>query len=406
MKDNGSRKSGTKQGLRILPGGLLHEVPESAGLFVSAEATDTRLMGVTGLHMIRHKEGIPFHQFFLLDADEYNLDDYNSIYTDSEKDAGAIGTAMFGALGGKMVPVTEREAFFLVSQYMKRSLHLYQSLPEPAEEYMYMSYAAVPFAPGQTMKLIEKLSARITCDAELINYYIMRCCGMDEPAQAYLCGGSALNDVFRLNTPGTLYKNDITRIGEKKYNVESLIESDEEYMITRTVVETAADKIKSIASLSCLTVSPWEASLILRRPEYIIYGTSPGEPDDYSEIMFSIFRSVTVNPHEFGILYMIFREENDHAKSSHYRLDHDVLASVLILDCGEIVVAGSDPQMTAVIAGTMDTVAERPASGRGKAGFKEMGSIKFGEPVIGIFLESGFESFMEYVALYNEQPNK
>ena len=139
MKDNGSRKSGTKQGLRVLPGGLLHEVPESAGLFVSAEATDTRLMGVTGLHMIRLKEGIPFHQFFLLDADEYNLDDYNSIYTDSEKDAGAIGTAMFGALGGKMVPVTEREAFFLVSQYMKRSLHLYQSLPEPAEEYMYMS---------------------------------------------------------------------------------------------------------------------------------------------------------------------------------------------------------------------------------------------------------------------------
>ena len=55
---------------------------------------------------------------------------------------------------------------------------------------------------------------------------------------------------------------------------------------------------------------------------------------------------------------------------------------------------------------SMDTVAERPAPGRGKAGFKEMGSIKFGEPVIGIFLESGFESFMEYVALYNEQPNK
>ena len=42
--------------------------------FVLAEATDTRLMGVTGLHLHHRFDEDDVHQFFLLDAEEFGLE--------------------------------------------------------------------------------------------------------------------------------------------------------------------------------------------------------------------------------------------------------------------------------------------------------------------------------------------
>ena len=107
--------------------------------FVSAEITDTRLMGVVGLHIHWEvKEAGDwngFHQFFYFDAEEYGLDSYRSYRGEDEDEVENIIDSMFGGLGGKMVALTEREALFLVHDCVRDAKMMGLRLPEPREEY-------------------------------------------------------------------------------------------------------------------------------------------------------------------------------------------------------------------------------------------------------------------------------
>ena len=71
--------------------------------FVSAEITDTRLMGVVGLHIHWEVKEAgdwnSFHQFFYFDAEEYGLDSYRSYRGEDEDEVENIIDSMFGGLG-------------------------------------------------------------------------------------------------------------------------------------------------------------------------------------------------------------------------------------------------------------------------------------------------------------------
>ena len=50
----------------VIEGNLIIDPLEAGGSFVSAEVTNTRLMGVIGVHILRDRGGDSFHQFFSL----------------------------------------------------------------------------------------------------------------------------------------------------------------------------------------------------------------------------------------------------------------------------------------------------------------------------------------------------
>ena len=89
----------------VIKGGI--DLPPSIDKrdFVNAYATDTRLMGVLGLsiHWEIEKSGITddFYQFFYLDAEEYAIENYISVYGNSPKEIHKVENTLIGGLGGK-----------------------------------------------------------------------------------------------------------------------------------------------------------------------------------------------------------------------------------------------------------------------------------------------------------------
>ena len=85
--------------------------------FVDAEVTDTRLMGVLGLHI--HwlvSEGFEqrhVHQFYYYDVVEIGLDFVASVNGNDGAKVSKELKADFGGLGAHMVPLSEAEARYL-----------------------------------------------------------------------------------------------------------------------------------------------------------------------------------------------------------------------------------------------------------------------------------------------------
>ena len=51
-----------------------------------------------------------FHQFFYFDAEEYGFETYKSLWVNDRKSVEAIEHSMIDCLGGRKIPVAEREA--------------------------------------------------------------------------------------------------------------------------------------------------------------------------------------------------------------------------------------------------------------------------------------------------------
>ena len=152
--------------------------------FVAAYITDTRLMGVVGLriHWEIKEAGVPmgFHQFFYFDAEEYGLDSYKSYRGDDESAVEAMEDAMFGGLGGQMIPLTEQEARFLVQDFCRDSQMMGVRLPEPREEYAFLLENEIGDDPWLLRSIVRKMCVELQSDYELVHYFLMRSYGKDK----------------------------------------------------------------------------------------------------------------------------------------------------------------------------------------------------------------------------------
>ena len=105
----------------VIKGGGDSLVAPKGSRFFSAYVTDTRLMGVLTLYVrwsIDESDGATaFHQFFYFDAEEFGLDTYRSLLGQDELELQVMEDNLIGGLGAAKVPVTEREATFLVQSF-------------------------------------------------------------------------------------------------------------------------------------------------------------------------------------------------------------------------------------------------------------------------------------------------
>ena len=382
------------EGLTVVEGGL--RPPDDPrvcyGDFVMAEVTDTRLMGVIGLHVCREKGDDVIHQFFYLDAEEYGIDEYTSVCNCGPSKVQEIKKASFGALGGSWNEISEAQAEFLIKDFILFTDMVGLPLPDPAKEYVEIADRDVSLSRAQYDDLWEKMCVPITSDIELINYFIMRCAGMDVVGAARLCSSETDKGFLDLYEPATLFRNRIIPgKTEGRYLCEMLLD-DGEFHTAVARIDVRSGLVVNAEKLSAIDITPWEASIILRREEYLIYNRFDGNKGLFAEIMSTAFDTMTTQDYGIGTLFMIFNKNNDHVREELYRLDRDTLAAVLLLNNGELVVAGDDPVNTGMVENMIVlamSTAGQPISA--------LASYRFGEQVMGVFLDSDYNTFGEFL---------
>lgn len=397
-----------KPNLTLIEGGILIDSTEAGGKFVMAEVTDTRLMGVLGLHIVRESEEGKLHQFFYIDTEEYGIDDYQSMRNIGEEEADAKKSELFGGLGGYWTGITEKDSVYLVKHYANLNIKYKFPLPEKIEEYKCILEANCELTEDERLSLWGKICTQCRNDNEVINYFIMRLVAKDYEGASHLAalehnisGMKLLTNMRSMDIkyPGTLLKNEIFKPNESdgtvsahEYHCVSLIDTEKKFLLVESEITTLGNKAIRFNHHKPMEISSWEVSLILNRWEYIIYGTAEGELEDFSDMMFELFSTVTESSYDFGSLFMIFRKGNDHVKKKTYRLDMDTLGVVCLLDSGEILFAGSDPSQLGMIEKTVS------ASGKIKnININHLGNYRFPEPMLARFMESDFDRFQDFL---------
>jgi len=390
-------------GFKIVDGGLRPPLHTRVwrGDFVMAEVSDTRLMGVIGLHVVRAAGGDTIHQFFYLDAEEYGVDEYTSAVNCSEEEVSMIKTSRFGALGGSWNEIGESEAAFLIKDFILFSQQMKLDLPEPKEEYLWYAGLYVSLSRAGYEGLWSKMCVPIRDDNELINYFLMRCTGMDYTGAARLASSEADLRFAGLEVPATLFRNSIKKTETPGRYICTMLIDDGRFLILNAGISVVKGKVAKAEKLSELLITPWEASLILRRDEYVVYNRYDGDRELFDRIMSLTFDTMTSQDYDIGTLYMIFNKNNDHVRDEVYRLDRDTMAAVLLVDNGELVVAGDDPGKTSFVENLLVL-----ALGSFGQQIRTLGSYRFGEQVVGAFLDSEFfefKDFLEFIQSFEEK---
>ena len=400
-----------KTNLKVIEGNLLLNPEDSCGEFISAEVTDTRLMGVMGLHVSRKRNESSFHQFFYIDTEEYGLDDYQSFLDMTPIDASKKKSELFGALGGNWTNINEKEALFLIRHYSKINIKQNLPLPEGIDEYGPILSTDFTMKSTEKTALWEKICIKPRNDYELINYYIMRMVGMDSESILRFTSPASIIRKLKITNPGSLLKNEISKASDSNsspmhtYTCVSLIDLDKDYQLVESEVSVLDGKITRFVAGEQMSISPWEASLILNNPEYIIHARIVDYPNNieasdwrvtFRESVRSLFGTVTESTYDFGSLFMIFRKNNDHVRRKLYRLDHDTIGVICLLESGEIVISAIDPIQIERVFRSLIADLELM-----KFKVEERGRYKFPEPMLVRFIDSDFETFEDFLEYIN-----
>lgn len=372
------------------------------GRLLLAEATDTRMMGVTGLHLWFEADDESFHQLLYLDFEEYGFDDYISFYGDDENELTVNKANLFGALGGRWVRITLPEAVTLTQEASAFNIRDRFPLPEGIEEYRYLLEAEALTDPAALRAMMEKVSGKINTDFAAINYYLMRLCAMDYGAAAFLTADGKYTDVIRATVPSSLMRCASVALEEPgTYRSEALVEDDSVFYNVVAAMKVENRKVTSAELVSRSRISPWEASLILKKEEFVLCGKFFGDAEVLRDVIFDALYTSTENRHEVGTLYMVFRSNNDHVARRVYRLDADTTGMILVLDSGELVIAAYTPTQAALLETQVLFAMEKKGLYTDR-----FASYRFADPIIGAFLDSGFETFSEFVSYIQGAPEE
>ncbi len=206
--------------------------------FVEGEVTDTRLMGVLGMHLHWRFTGgdapEDIHQFWYYDIEEIGLDTLSFYIGKDKKRIAMACKANFGGLGARMVSVDEREARYLARHFVEDTVRKGEMLPPEIRDADYTLLIDPQLSASEIEALNRKLCTPIRTDNGVINYYLMRLFGKDEEGAALLRDPNAPPSDFGELAPrlySTFLKNDIQYFidanGKLSYLCESLIENDE-----------------------------------------------------------------------------------------------------------------------------------------------------------------------------------
>ena len=372
--------------------------------FVSAEITDTRLMGVVGLHIhweVKETgEWNGFHQFFYFDAEEYGLDSYRSYRGEDEDEVENIIDSMFGGLGGKMVALTEREALFLVQDFVRDAKMMGLRLPEPREEYAPLLEPEITDYQDLMWAVAEKMCVELKSEYELVHYFLMRSYGKDKKGLSYVSDmagieSGRIEDVSEPNG-ATLYKNTIEEFinedGTISYLSESLVEVDRlnQYRLIMTEVKVAGGKVISAKRRSAFTVTTPEVAMMLSRSEFVTAFEVLCDPEEAHRVLEETLTTAMKSRHESGKLYMVFHQNNEHVNRKVFRLNDDIHGLYFMTDYGQLITGAY------TLPAIWEAERKLQKSALGMV-LMPIGKYEFKEPVLLDFVQSDYDDFEEFL---------
>ena len=389
--------NGKYGGLRLIEGGL-PEKEDAEKEFVSAFVTDTRLMGeiAMGIHwrIEGHPEAEDFFQFFSFDVQECGLDNYKSVWESDIDEISYIRQTLVGPLGGEDVIISEKEARALFTMYYHKCLDEGLPLPEGKREYLFLADNA-ELSPDEYSDLFARMCTPVTCDEQVINYFLMRVFSRDFEAASYLAADGMDVELYPGMGYALLCKNTIEK-RDDHYVTRSLIEYDNGYRLISGELTCEDLTVTSHTKVSQMDVSLQEASMMLTRSEFITVFRIIADPETFEEQPLEFEYNTMVTEHENGRMYMAFRKDNDHVKNTVYRLNDDVQGLYFITQYGEFIVAAYDE------ASIVRLERQLINSSMGYL-LMPVAKFEFNDPILYDFANSDFDDFLEFVTMLTDE---
>ena len=397
-------------------------------IFVSGFATDTRLMGVVGIELTWKVSSSPrqpadmgehpdteypdvpetFRQIFYLDCESRYIDTYYECYGDDDFALRRERIRLVAALGGNLVPLTEKEARFLIQSYSGLAGGS-SRLPEGGSSYPFLLFPEQTLTQEEYDALASKICSSVSTPNFAVNYFLMRSVSADERGCAYMRGNVRFQDPehirpadmpLRAHAPlftesATLCMNKITHSHEDPdlYQSESLTERTESgYFITNCALRISDRplRIKHAEIISEFHITDIEAAMILKRSEFISI-CELSDPDRYFHSAFAAFTSpFTETPYDSGRMYIKYRHHNGHAGNSVYRLNDDVEAAYFLTENNQIIIMGYTSEEASLAEFNLIAALLH-------CDIYTANRYEFPEPVLYEFANSGFEDFNDFL---------
>lgn len=408
--------------------------------FLAAYITDTRLMGAMGMFIHwRLKNCRPEEeliQFFYFDTEDLGLENYISMWEYDREKISLIEQTSIGCLGGRKIPLTEKEACLLVQHYHSISVDRNRKLPQPEEEYRFILDRELSMSEEEEAILISKVCTHIRSPYQLINYFLMRFTGNDLMGITYLVHEDFdMSSVALAEFGRNAYfaKNTISDISPDDgwYRCESVINDGKNYAIYFTRVQVTPDlKVSDFIIDDVLEISLAEAAMILNRKEYIsvleLTSHSSDDEDDkgddmplremlkmyqyspeviekmkerlnssgkiHGTVSFGLPYATNSSLHRNGQLIMAFRPDNNHVDSRVFHLNNDVIGTVFITGAGQLVLSSYYLRYIMKLEDEMlKTCNPVPVPA---------GQFTFADSVMQDFIDSDFDDFLEFMRFF------
>ncbi|MEG1584911.1 MAG: hypothetical protein RR361_07665, partial [Anaerovorax sp.] len=253
---------------KVIKGGISATFTAKERTFVSAYATDTRLMGVVAIcihwKLKNDSQVVDFYQFFYYDAEDYGLDTYKSFIGNDDDELESIERTLIGGLGATKIQLTEDEVRFLINHFAKTNYRLNQPLPEGKKQYVFLfdQDAFSPFSRKMQKDILAKLCTPIKSKYQLANYFLMRAFAHDWEMINLLAADTVDMRGFLGIAPSTLFRNtieDFNTDGRSTMLCESLIECDNAYRIVVSDLEISDNlEVTSCVKMTSVAISDYE----------------------------------------------------------------------------------------------------------------------------------------------------
>lgn len=387
--------------LKVISGGLS---AADEYRFFSGEVTDTRLMGVLGLHMhwVKPEEEPDkrdLHLLFYYDVEELGLESVTTYVGRDKMELDICLRTMFGGLGAEMKRLSERESRWLAMTMVSETKKRHLPLPEAIKSLDFLFCSPVILSVEEKNRLFDKMACPIATDYGVVNYYLMRLFGKDPAGAAWLVREDLQVVDMGLIEPKnhcTFLRNSITPFtdekGRRSYLSETLVEVDKDnaHMIVVTDVEVQKGKVVAAKKLKEFRVTEFEASMRVSRPEFVTVYEIMSDWDRFDSEFERFVLGATKNGHETGDMYMEFKPDNSHVDQPEFSLSDDVQTLYFVSDFGQLVV-GAYTERAILRAETL--LSYGPLS----SFLLVTGRYQFADPILFDFAQSGFEDFHEFL---------
>ena len=387
-----------KPELKVIEGGLSVPVSQQKKLFVSAYVTDTRLMGVIVVG-IRWKldndfPDTDYYQFFYFDCEEYGFETYKSIVSDSHDAVELVERTLIGGLGGRKASISKKQAFALIKKYAAFNLIKGIELPGKTDEYDFILDSTYPLTPEQSKALDRAQCGHVTCDFQVINYFMMRIIGHDYEGASFLCENEILPEEFKWvyeDYPmASLCRNAIDEKSEGIYLCESLISYDEKNITLISEIEIRDLKVVSFKRCSTFNISDIEANMMLSKSEFVTLYDLMMPPEEATVNLIQHTGNAMISHHDNGKLLMLFNKNNNHVSERVFLLSNDVFGLYFITEGGQLMAAAYNIRNIQTLERELRKSSLAPY-------LMTVSKYEFKDPVLYEFMQSQFDDFNDFL---------